>query len=435
MLSPLKRQEVLTALSRGAVPARGLDVLAVGMQRYEAAIDGELQLAAAGGGVFKAVRGEYGTGKTFFVRWLTERARRQGFATSEVQISENDTPLHKLETVYRRAMEQLATEGRPGGALPDVVDAWFYRLEQDAEASGDVPPGDTAALDAAVEKRLERRLAEVSRKNPAFAAALRGYGRATQARDAETAQGLLAWVSAQPNVAASVKRSAGIKGEIDNDGAMNALRGVLTILRDSGHAGLVLVLDEAETLQRVRTDSREKSLNALRQLIDDLGQNVYPGLYVVITGTPAFFDGSQGVQRLAPLAQRLHTDFGTDPKFDNPQAIQLRLHGMDVARLTELGLRVRDLFAEGSSAPDRVLLRCDDALVAGLAQRMAGRLGGQAAVAPRLFLKKLVADVLQRIDQFPEFDPREHYKLTLTATELRDEEREALSPDDIELDL
>ena len=31
-----------------------------------------------------------------------------------------------------------------------------------------------------------------------------------------------------------------------------------------------LVLDEVETIQRVRSDSREKSLNALRQLIDDI---------------------------------------------------------------------------------------------------------------------------------------------------------------------
>jgi hypothetical protein len=42
------------------------------------------------------------------------------------------------------------------------------------------------------------------------------------------------------------------------------------VLRQTGRKGLVLVLDEVETIQRVRADSREKSLNALRQLIDDL---------------------------------------------------------------------------------------------------------------------------------------------------------------------
>ena len=48
------------------------------------------------------MRGEYGCGKTFFARWLADRARKLGSATSEVQISETETPLHRLETVYRR---------------------------------------------------------------------------------------------------------------------------------------------------------------------------------------------------------------------------------------------------------------------------------------------------------------------------------------------
>jgi hypothetical protein len=49
----------------------------------------------------------------------------------------------------------------------------------------------------------------------------------------------------------------------------------------------------AETLQRVRSDVRDKSLNALRQLIDEVDSGRFPGLYLLITGTPAFFDGSQ----------------------------------------------------------------------------------------------------------------------------------------------
>ena len=55
------------------------------------------------------MRGEYGSGKTFFARWLQERARATGFATSEVQISETETPLHRWEAVYRRLVERLAT--------------------------------------------------------------------------------------------------------------------------------------------------------------------------------------------------------------------------------------------------------------------------------------------------------------------------------------
>jgi hypothetical protein len=57
-------------------------------------------------------------------------------------------------------------------------------------------------------------------------------------------------------------------------------------------------------------------------------------------------------------------------------------------------------------------------------------------VAPRLFLRKLVVDVLDRTDQFDQFDPREHYALTISDTELTEVERQAAqSPDDVELDV
>jgi hypothetical protein len=109
VISPQRRDEILDALRRGTVPASSLDLLAVGLERFEATVRAELDAVRAGRGLFKAVRGDYGSGKTFFARWFEELARREGFATSEIQISETETPLHRLETVYRRLAEQLTT--------------------------------------------------------------------------------------------------------------------------------------------------------------------------------------------------------------------------------------------------------------------------------------------------------------------------------------
>jgi hypothetical protein len=427
-VSAVRRREVIDALRSGAVPQAGLDLLATGLQRFEAALDSELDTVAAGGSVFKAVRGEYGSGKTFFARWLAERARQRGMAAAEVQISENETPLHRLETVYRRLTERLTTTGYPASALRPVIDSWFYVLEEDALASGTSEED----LEKSVEELLAQRLAEVSKNAPTFAAALRGYRSALVAGDLSNAEGIISWLGGQPNVAAAARRAAGVKGEIDHFGALGFLQGLLIVLRDSGHRGLILVLDEVETLQRVRSDARDKALNSLRQLIDEVHSGRFPGLYLVITGTPTFFDGPQGVQRLAPLAQRLATDFLGDARFDNPRAIQLRLPGFDLDRLTELGGRVRDLYAAGASA--RTSEAVDDMYVTQLATAVAGELGGQVGVAPRVFLKKLV-DVLDRVDQFPDFDPRKDYALTVRAGELNEVERNAASADDIELDL
>ncbi len=434
-VSPARRRQILDALRRGAVPDAGLDLLAVGLDRFAPAVGEELAAVATGSAVFKAVRGEYGSGKTFFARWLAERAKRANLATAEVQISENETPLHRLETVYRRLTERLTTATFPPSALRPVVDAWFYALEEDAIAAGKLDPGDREAVDAAVASLLDQRLTGVSRGAPAFAAALRGYRAALGAGDTAGAEAVLAWLGGQPHVAAAARRHAGIRGDLDHFGALGFLQGLLAVLRDCGYRGLLLVLDEVETLQRVRADARDKALNALRQLVDEVHSGRFPGLYLMITGTPAFYDGPQGVARLAPLAQRLATDFPTEPRFDNPRAVQIRLPGFTIESLTELGAKVRDLFATGSPAADRLVSVVDDAYLTDLARAVAGQLGGKVGVAPRLFLKKLVAGVLDPVELHPEFDPRQHYALTLAAAELTEVERNAAAADDVALEL
>lgn len=211
MISPQRRQEIIDALRRGTVPKSSLDAFAVGLERFESALDEELQKVASGGSVFKAVRGEYGCGKTFFARWLVERAKKLGFATSEVQVSETETPLHRLETVYRRLNERLSTADTPQGALRNIIDGWFYTLEEDVLAEGLIDATDETQLVKRTGELLEQRLQKVTEAAPMFSTALRGYRIAQSKGDQATADGILAWLSGQPNVSANAKRLAGVR--------------------------------------------------------------------------------------------------------------------------------------------------------------------------------------------------------------------------------
>jgi hypothetical protein len=101
-----------------------------------------------------------------------------------------------------------------------------------------------------------------------------------------------------------------------------------------------------------------------------------------------------------------------------------------------VGRRVRDLYP--TDASDRMKARVTDAVLSGLATEVAGKLGGKAGVAPRIFLRKLVATILDRVDLFPEFDPSKDLDLRIDAQELTLEEQAAAAgkkPDDIELNL
>jgi hypothetical protein len=103
-----------------------------------------------------------------------------------------------------------------------------------------------------------------------------------------------------------------------------------------------------------------------------------------------------------------------------------------------VGRKVRDLFAAGAADQQRVLAKADDPLLEALAKGVAGTFGGKIGVAPRIFLKKLVADMLDRIELHPEFEPRRDCRLTIREEELSEEERNlapARSVDEISLQL
>lgn len=419
------RKDVINALRKGVVPSNGLHLYATGVDRFTRVIDDELSDVAAGRSAFKAVRAPYGGGKTFFSRWLQARALQQDFAVTEVQISENETPLYKLETVYRRAMQHLRTRSRDSAAFREVIDGWFYNLEEELQAAGKIAPnaGDLEVHEA-VSEALEGKLKDLGAQNPQFSAVLRAYHKCQVENDEATAEGLIAWLCGEAGISATIKRKANVKGDIDTQMALNFFHGLTLVLKFSGRKGLILVLDEVETIQRQRRDVRQKSLNGLRQLIDYTGDQRLPNIYLLITGTEEFFTGDRGVQLLAPLAQRLETHFGKNPDNDNIRAAQVRLLPFDEDRLFEVGRKVRGLYPTDDL--DRLLQVADDAVLGGIVERVLGNFRGKVGVAPRIFLKKLV-DMLDRVNDNPKFDPKAFLKeeFKISVNELSVEERTA----------
>lgn len=409
---------IVNALRSGLVPNEGLEHFATGLESLVEAVDQELDFVAGGKGLSKWIRGEYGTGKTFAARYLCAKARQRKFATSEVQISINDTPLHHLETVYRRLIERLETAADGPNAFQAIVEGWLYQVGDEVTRLRGINEDDPGFADA-TEQRLEDKLADLSKRNPAFAQVLRAYHRATHEGDFATAQGLLAWLAGQPHTDRSILNAAGTKGKVDGQASLTFLAGLLQLLRQSGYAGLVVVLDEVETLQRMNAQTREKSLNALRQLMDMLAKDELPGLYLIITGTRDFFEGYKGLKALAPLYQRVQVNFSDDAQWDNLRAPQVRLLPFIEERLLTVGTRIRDLYPAKNT--DRVRERIDDAFLQALVTQVTAGFGGKISLAPRLFLRELI-DVMDRVDIHQDYDPATHYKLDLEDVKLTPEE-------------
>jgi hypothetical protein len=180
-----------------------------------------------------------------------------------------------------------------------------------------------------------------------------------------------------------------------------------------------VVLDEVETVQRMNVQTREKSLNALRQLMDMLAKEELPGLYLVVTGTRDFYEGYKGPKALAPLHQRVQVNFGDDGRFDNLRAPQVRLLPFTDERLLTVGTRIRDLYP--AKNVDRVAKRIDDRFLRALVAQVTAGFGGKVSLAPRLFLRELI-DVMDRVDIHEDYDPGTHYHLELEDGKLTPEE-------------
>lgn len=92
-------------------------------------------------------------------------------------------------------MERLAAADTPHGALRNVIDAWFFILEEDILAEGATSTNDEEQLLAGTNALLEQRLARVTSVSPVFSSALRGYRQALAQGNQVVADSILAWVA------------------------------------------------------------------------------------------------------------------------------------------------------------------------------------------------------------------------------------------------
>jgi len=411
-------EHLFEALRKGLVPERGLDTIAVGIEKQRGEMQRQLDLARSGEGTVKFLRGGYGCGKTFMARLTVLDAQAQGFATSFVVVSDNDLRFQRFDDVYRKVMSELGTSRCPRGALGDILDRWIGQVEEALIAAGDSE--ERPGFDDRVRRRLDEDLAALTggQAPQDFVRVVQTIFDLKQRGELAEAGALISWLCGSGNVAASAKKSAGIKGDIESRNALDYLRGVLEIVKAAGHRGLVIVIDEAETILRMRKDSRHKSLNGIRQIADAAGS--YPGLLWVFTGTPEFFDTRQGVAGLTPLHERIR--FLKQGRFASLRQAQLELTPFDGERLRAVALRLRELFPAG----DRMRLesRISSAFVDRLVAEVTRGFKGDVGVVPRQFLREFVTQ-MDLVDEHADYDPAIEYGFA--PSELSPEEEQVLT--------
>lgn len=379
---------IFQRLRNGTVPSRGLDAFAVGVERHRKELGRKLEEARRGGGDVKFLRGGYGCGKTFMASLLVQDAQQQqngkAFATSFVVVSDNDLHFYKFDELYRKVVSGLGTPACPQGALGDILDRWIGSIEEGLLQLG------VSEEDPAFDQRVLAKLDEQLGGLPGGSApadmvrVVRKVFELKQQGQLQEAAALISWLTGSRNVDARSKSLAGVKGDISSSDAMAYLRGILEIIKSAGYAGLVIVIDEVETILRMRGDVREKSLNAIRQIVD--AASSYPGLLWVVTGTPIFFDDRKGVKGLEPLHDRIKFEaFNGVASLRQPQ---LDLKPFDRERLIQVAVRLRALHPD--LPPEDAERRFPKATIDALVDKVTAGFRGDVGVVPRQFLRTFV---------------------------------------------
>lgn len=420
-LTPRDVAHIFESLRKGLVPERGIDTFAVGIDKQRGELHRQLDLAKNLEGTVKFLRGGYGCGKTFMARLALIDAQAQGFATSFVVVSDNDLRFHRFDDVYRKVMNELGTSVCPRGAIGDILDRWIGQVEDALVAAGE--DDEAEGFDDLVRKRLDDDLAALTggQAPQDFVRVIQTIFDLKQKGEMAAAGSLISWLCGSGNVAASAKKIAGIKGDIGSSDALDYLRGVLEIVKAAGYKGLLIVIDEAETILRMRKDSRHKSLNGIRQISDAAGS--YPGLVWLFTGTPEFFDTRQGVAGLAPLHDRVR--FLKQGRFASLRQAQLELTPFDAGRLQSVALRLRELYPAADRS--RLEARVSTAFIERLVAEVTKGFKGDVGVVPRQFLREFVTQ-MDLVDENDDYDPMSEYGFE--PIQMSPEEEEAIRGSD-----
>jgi hypothetical protein len=393
---------IINALRRGTVPEDGLERIAVGLDMEEGVIGRQLDYVTDGGGDLKFIRGDYGSGKTFFVARALEIAGTKDFVTAHIFVSPS-APLSKPKALYQQICANLRTN-EAEHALKTIVDNWLFAIEERLISAGSGETKDES-LEAATEKEIETAFTGISEKNTALAAALRTYYRANNTGDFPIAQAAIGWISGEPTVGRDFKQKAGIKGEVDDATAFLFLSGLVEIVHGAGYRGLAIAIDELETTQGLQRNQRERSYQTLARIIDALDGGRMPHCYFLFTGTPAFFDSSRGIRSVTSLYDRISVvESGV---YKNPRQPQIHLSRFDTGKLELVALKAIDVYSQAYREVDRE--KVSYRFIRAMIKKITSRFGGRVDVIPRIFLKEFV-DVLDKCELYEAYNPADGYE-------------------------
>ena len=338
-LKPFQARSIIEELRKGSVPVEYVPVFTVGRQKWISYIEDDLEnYIAQGGAKVRFISGDYGDGKTHFMSVIRHLAMEKKFAVSFVVLT-RDVPIHKFETVYQSIVRQI--QGNfDGVGIRDLLTAWLDTLS---------PEFKNAKAKAATEKctALAEELRDIPDMDINFANALAAlisnrFAPMAEGEDEESRKAdreiLMHWFDGGKVTKRDLKPFQ-IYEYLTKANARQLMNSLILFLRRFGHQGLILLMDEMETVVAMSASVRNAAYENIRLFIDNSETAQY--LHIFFSIIPDVLVSEKGFKSYDALWSRVRSIGASmgDAKRLNYRGVLVDIHQtpLQTRELVDLG--------------------------------------------------------------------------------------------------
>ena len=342
-LEPFQARSIIEELRKGSVPVEYVPVFTVGRQKWLAYIADDLDnYIGQGGAKVRFISGDYGDGKTHFMSVVRHLALEKKFAVSFVVLT-RDVPIHKFETVYQAIVRQIQGDFT-GTGIRALLTEWLEKLEQTpGQGQGQEPDAGKAYQALAGQFKdlpgmdISFANALAALVNNRFAPLAEGEDKAHRDADKEI---LMRWFEGGKVTKRELKPFQ-IYEFLNKANARQFMNSLILFLRHTGHQGLILLMDEMETVVAMSTSIRNAAYENVRLFIDNSETAQF--LHIFFSIIPDVLVSEKGFKSYDALWSRVRS-IG-DEKRLNFRGVLVDLHQtpLQTEELLDLGRTLRTL--------------------------------------------------------------------------------------------
>jgi hypothetical protein len=331
---------VVQALIARVAPAQGAHLIRVARENELDVVRNEIRRIASGGGCFRLVVGEHGSGKTFFLNLASAVARASNFVTADIHLYGHQSPIERSDQVPAvfSLSAILSTADEPEGhALQAILERFMNRVTLESEATSLAP------IDV-IEMKLQPLRATYWGEY--FAQATACYCLAYEVGDVAQMDEALRALRGE---LALLSIDAG--KETLNTTLCEQLKLIAHLARSAGYDGLLVCIDGLDCILRMeRPEARSSTYNTLMQLLY-WSRAEQAGAGFLLAAVPELLtDNERGIGS---------SDFGKELLSDHPVALGreiiehgsiLRLQNLTNQQVFALLNKIRLVYANDSKS-------------------------------------------------------------------------------------